>query len=182
MRREDFEQLYDGANGLAERLYKAVRKAGTLDELYFLTKTKRYTLARIRRAVLCGYLGLSKGQLLIPNAYVRVLGMNSKGKEILSTAKCALPLDTSLKALSKTSRAAHRQAAFEERRSLLSGIREACALRERAYRKSCDNVDYNLMDGKSLRGGDRLLIQKSAAPFEPKGHIPMKYQFCASRR
>lgn len=115
MRREDFEQLYDGANGLAERLYKAVRKAGTLDELYFLTKTKRYTLARIRRAVLCGYLGLSKGQLLIPNAYVRVLGMNSKGKEILSTAKCALPLDTSLKALSKTSRAAHRQAAFEER-------------------------------------------------------------------
>ncbi len=115
MHREDFEQLYDGANGLAERLYKAVRKAGTLDELYFLAKTKRYTLARIRRAVLCGFLGLNKGQLLTPNAYIRVLGMNKKGKEILSAAKCSLPLDTSLKALSKTSRAAHRQAAFEER-------------------------------------------------------------------
>lgn len=115
MHREDFEQLYDGANGLAERLYKAVRKAVTLDELYFLAKTKRYTLARIRRAVLCGFLGLNKGQLLTPNAYIRVLGMNKKGKEILSAAKCSLPLDTSLKALSKTSRAAHRQAAFEER-------------------------------------------------------------------
>ncbi len=115
MHREDFEQLYDGANGLAERLYKSVRKAGTLDELYFLAKTKRYTLARIRRAVLCGFLGLNKGQLLTPNAYIRVLGMNKKGKEILSAAKCSLPLDTSLKALSKTNRAAHRQAAFEER-------------------------------------------------------------------
>lgn len=114
MRGEDFEQLYDGANGLAERLRKAVRKAGTLDELYFLAKTKRYTLARIRRAVLCGYIGLNKGQLLAPNAYIRVLGMNGRGREILSAAKCALPVDTSLKALSKTSRAAHRQAAFEE--------------------------------------------------------------------
>lgn len=115
MRAEDFEQLYDGTNGLAERLYKAVRKAGTLEELYFLTKTKRYTLARIRRAVLCGYLGLNKSQLLTPNAYIRVLGMNARGREILSAAKCALPVDTSLKALSKASRAAHRQAAFEER-------------------------------------------------------------------
>lgn len=115
MRREELEQLYDGANGLAERLHKAVRKAGTLEELYFLTKTKRYTLARIRRAVLCGFLGLNKGQLLTPNAYIRVLGMNTGGREILSAAKCALPVDTSLKALSKTSRAAHRQAAFEER-------------------------------------------------------------------
>ncbi|MDE7193719.1 MAG: nucleotidyltransferase family protein [Oscillospiraceae bacterium] len=115
MHRGDLEQLYDGANGLAERLYKAVRKAGTLDELYFLTKTKRYTLARIRRAVLCGFLGLNKGQLLTPNAYIRVLGMNTRGREILSAAKCALPIDTSLKALSKTSRAAHKQAAFEER-------------------------------------------------------------------
>lgn len=115
MRREELEQLYDGANGLAERLHKAVRKARTLEELYFLTKTKRYTLARIRRAVLCGFLGLNKGQLLTPNAYIRVLGMNARGREILSAAKCALPVDTSLKALSKTSRAAHRQAAFEER-------------------------------------------------------------------
>lgn len=115
MRREDFDQLYDGANGLSERLYKAVRKAASLEEMYFLAKTKRYTLARIRRAVLCGFIGLNKGQLLIPNAYIRVLGMNARGREILSAAKCSLPVDTSLKALSKSSRAAHRQAAFEER-------------------------------------------------------------------
>ena len=115
MRPDDFEQLWDGANGLAQRLYKAVRKASTLEELYFLTKTKRYTLARIRRAVLCGYLGLYKEQLTRPNAYIHILGMNGRGREILAAAKCPLPLDTSLKSLSKTSREAHRQALFEER-------------------------------------------------------------------
>lgn len=115
MRPEELEKAYDGANGLAERLYKAVRKANTLEELYFLTKTKRYTLARIRRAVLCSFLDLDKEQLHVPNAYIRVLGMNGRGREILSAARCELPIDTSLKALSKTSRAAKKQALFEER-------------------------------------------------------------------
>ena len=115
MREEELEQAYDGANGLAQRLYKAVRRANTLEELYFLTKTKRYTLARIRRAVLCSFLDLKKEQLLVPNAYIRVLGMNPRGREILAAAQCPLPIDTSLKALSRTSHAAHKQAVFEER-------------------------------------------------------------------
>lgn len=112
---DELERSYDSANGLAERLYKAIRKANTLEELYFLTKTKRYTLARIRRAVLCSFLGLDKEQLLVPNAYIRVLGMNPRGREILAAADCPLPIDTSLRALSRTSREARRQAAFEER-------------------------------------------------------------------
>ncbi len=111
----EYSELYDGANGLAERLYKAVRKASGLSEVYFLTKTKRYTLARIRRAVLCAFLGLTKERLLTPNAYIHVLGMNRRGREILSAAKCALPIDTSLKNLAGTGRDAHRQAAFEAR-------------------------------------------------------------------
>ncbi|MGN0700085.1 MAG: nucleotidyltransferase family protein [Oscillospiraceae bacterium] len=115
MRTEEILRAYDSANGLAERLHKAIRKANTLDELYFLTKTKRYTLARIRRAVLCSFLGLDKSSLLVPNAYIRVLGMNSRGREILGAAKCPLPIDTSLRALSQSSREARKQAAFEER-------------------------------------------------------------------
>lgn len=115
MRLSDFECVYDCAQGLSERLYKAVRKACTLDELYFLTKTKRYTLARIRRAVLCSFLGIDKKQLKEPVAYIRILGMNTRGKEILSAAQCGLPIDTSLKNLMKQSRDAHRQGAFEER-------------------------------------------------------------------
>lgn len=115
MKRDELERIYDCANGLSDRLYKAIRRAGSLDELYFLTKTKRYTLARIRRAVLCAFLGVDKDMLRVPDAYIRILGMNRRGREILSAAKCVLPIDTSLKALSETSRAAHKQAYFEAR-------------------------------------------------------------------
>lgn len=115
MKPSDFESVYDAAQGLGDRLYKAVRRACSLDELYFLAKTKRYTLARIRRAVLCSFLGIDKKQLNEPLAYIRILGMNTRGREILSTAQCGLPIDTSLKNLMKQSREAHRQGAFEER-------------------------------------------------------------------
>ncbi|MBE6902013.1 MAG: nucleotidyltransferase family protein [Ruminococcaceae bacterium] len=115
MRQSEFESVYDAAQGLGERLYKAVRRANSLDELYFLTKTKRYTLARIRRAVLCCLLDIDKKLLSEPIAYIRILGMNTRGREILSAAQCGLPIDTSLKNLSKQSREAHRQAAQEER-------------------------------------------------------------------
>ncbi len=108
----DLESVYDCANGLGARLHKAVRSAGSLSELYFLTKTKRYTLARIRRAVLCGFLGIDKHFALEKPAFIRVLGMNARGREILAAANCALPIDTSLKALSKKSRDAARQANF----------------------------------------------------------------------
>lgn len=114
MRRDDFENVYDAAQGLGERLYKAVRMAGNLNELYFLAKTKRYTLARIRRAVLCSFLGVDKRQLHCHNAYIRVLGMNSRGREILAAANCTLPIDTSLKSLMKQSREAFKQGAAEE--------------------------------------------------------------------
>lgn len=115
MRPSEFENVYDAAQGLGERLYKAVRKATSLDELYFLTKTKRYTLARIRRAVLCAFLDIDKHTLNEPPAYIRILGMNGRGREILAAAQCGLPIDTSLKSLMKQSREAHRQGAVEER-------------------------------------------------------------------
>lgn len=111
-----FDEIFDCANGLGDRLRKAVKSARSLSELYFLTKTKRYTLARIRRAVLCGFLGISRDFALEKPAYIRILGMNSRGKEILSAASnCAIPIDTSLKALSQKSREAAKQAAFTAR-------------------------------------------------------------------
>ena len=118
MRPEDFEAVYDAAQGLGERLFKAVRRAGSLDELYFLAKTKRYTLARIRRAVLCAFLGVDKKMLHEPDGYIRILGMNSRGREILSAAKnsgCTVPMDTSLRALMDASFEAHRLGAFQAR-------------------------------------------------------------------
>lgn len=113
LRPDDFDCIADCAGGLGDRLYKAVRKGNSLSGIYFMTKTKRYTLARIRRAVLCGFLDITNDISREKCAYIRVLGMNSHGREILSAANCSLPIDTSLKALSKTSHEARRQAEFE---------------------------------------------------------------------
>ncbi|MDE7362736.1 MAG: nucleotidyltransferase family protein [Oscillospiraceae bacterium] len=115
MRPEDFERSYDCIGGLGDRLYKAARGARSLSELYFLAKAKRYTLSSIRRAVMCAFLGIDKSFAAEKPAYLRVLGMNERGKEILSAANCSIPIDTSLKALSGTSREAARQANFESR-------------------------------------------------------------------
>ncbi|MCH5203315.1 MAG: nucleotidyltransferase family protein [Oscillospiraceae bacterium] len=112
---DDFEQIYDCINGLGNRLYKASRAARSLDELYFLAKNKSVTLARVRRAVLCAFLGITKTISAAPPAYIHVLGMNERGKEILAAANSSIPVDTSLRALSKTSPAAHKQAVFEAR-------------------------------------------------------------------
>lgn len=112
---EDFARCYDSIGGLGDRLYKAVRAARSLSEVYFLAKTKRFTLSSIRRAVMCAFLGIGKDFAVEKPAYLRVLGMNQRGREILSAANCPIPIDTSLKALSRTSREAARQANFEAR-------------------------------------------------------------------
>jgi len=60
-------------------------------------------------------LGITKSDLKINPSYVRILGMNDRGKEILSEAKCDLPINTSLTQLAKTSDNAKKQAKLEER-------------------------------------------------------------------
>lgn len=131
MSKSELEKVPNVLYGLENRIYKAARVASSLSELLFLTKTKRYTLARIRRIVLCAYLGITKNDLKNPPAYVRILGMNSKGKEILATANCKLPINTSLMPLLKSGDVARRQASLEER---------------------CDNI-YALAFEKPLRCG-----------------------------
>lgn len=101
--------------GLENRIYRAARVAGSLNELYFLVKTKRYTLARIRRIILSAFLGITKNDLQFSNSYVRILGMNGKGKEILAAAKCNIPVNTSLSQLEKTGDKAKKQARLEAR-------------------------------------------------------------------
>lgn len=115
MSKSDIEKTPNVLTGLENRIYKAVRVSTSLNELLFLIKTKRYTLARIRRIVLSAYLGITKNDLKNNPSYVRILGMNGRGKEILAAAQCELPIDTSLAQLAKKSDIAMKQAKLEER-------------------------------------------------------------------
>lgn len=93
MNKEDFLKIEDVSEGLENRIYRAVRTSTTLDELYDNIKTKRYTHSRIRRIILKAYLGITKDYSYSP-PYIRILGFNEKGKELLSEMKknASLPI------------------------------------------------------------------------------------------
>ena len=79
----DFWALPDvGGGGLAQRLFHAAGQAGSLEELYRQAKTKRYTLARIRRCFLAAFLGLSEEAATAP-PHLRLLGVGERGADVL---------------------------------------------------------------------------------------------------
>lgn len=90
----DFKNLPDVSEGMENRLYSAAQKAVSLSEFYELVKTKRYTHSRIRRICLCAFLGITKDDVSADVPYIRVIGFNDKGREILKTAKdtASLPI------------------------------------------------------------------------------------------
>lgn len=89
---EQLNLVPDAGDGLAQRLERAARQAGSLSELYSLTKTRRLTLARIRRVTLWAFLGLSGADRPAAPAYLRVLAMSRRGAEYLAQRKAACPL------------------------------------------------------------------------------------------
>lgn len=84
---EEISNLPDISEGLENRIYNSIRVSNSLEELYSNIKTKRYTHARIRRVVLSAFLGISSsiGDAGVP--YIKVLGFNDRGKDLLRVAR-----------------------------------------------------------------------------------------------
>ena len=80
---DDFKKLPDISEGVENKLFSSIRVATTLEEVYNSVKSKRYTLARIRRMVLSAFLGVDNSFFMQKPEYVRVLGFNNKGEEII---------------------------------------------------------------------------------------------------
>ena len=98
MSKEEMALLPDISEGIENRLYKAAHKACSIDELYELIKTKRYTLSRVRRLVTAAFLQLPAAIKDEAPPYIRVLGANKNGMELLSKMKqtASLPVSASL--------------------------------------------------------------------------------------
>lgn len=97
MRTANAEKLADApdvSEGIENRIISAAKQAKSLEELYALAKTKRYSHARIRRIIIDYFLGITAGELKIPVPYIRVTGFNSKGAELIKSKKCRLPVIT----------------------------------------------------------------------------------------
>ncbi len=84
---EELSQLPDISEGLEHRLFDSIKKACSLEELYSLVKTKRYTLARIRRIIICGYLGINSSYWNKDISHCKILGIGKGGGEILAKFK-----------------------------------------------------------------------------------------------
>lgn len=91
---EDLRKLPDISEGVENKLFSAIKTATTLDELYSLIKVKRYTHARIRRLVISAALSSDNSFFMQAPPYIRVLGFNKKGEEILKQirGKSKIPL------------------------------------------------------------------------------------------
>ncbi len=90
---EDFSNLPDVSEGLENRLYESAQRAVSTDEFLSLVKTKRYTLARLRRIVIYALMGITKSDQRLKPSYVRVLGLNDNGKKILAKARKKSSID-----------------------------------------------------------------------------------------
>lgn len=97
--KEALSHLPELSEGLEHRFYAAVRRACTLPELYGRMKSKRYTLARMRRLALAAFLGVEEWHTAAPPPYLRILGYTAAGRELVEGGRARLPLGGSLKRL-----------------------------------------------------------------------------------
>ena len=91
---QDFEKLPDVSEGLHNRFRDAVEKNTSTESILDSVKTKRYTLARLRRILICALLDITKDIQDISVPYIKILGYNSDKELLLKTVfeKSSLPV------------------------------------------------------------------------------------------
>lgn len=87
MNLEDFANLPDISEGLENKIYNSLLECSDLSDLLNAIKSKRYTMSRIKRIIICAYLGITNKIQNSSPPYLRVLGATSEGLEILNIAK-----------------------------------------------------------------------------------------------
>lgn len=83
----EIKDLPDVSEGLEYTIKNAADSCNTLEELINIIKTKRFTQTRIQRILLYALIGINKKQMAMSRKvepYVRVLGFNIKGKQLIS--------------------------------------------------------------------------------------------------
>lgn len=78
-----FEEMPFGSEGLWSKVMKASRKESALEDIILACKSKRYAYSRLRRMLLCLYLGLGQTEMKMKSPYLRVLAFNDRGREVL---------------------------------------------------------------------------------------------------
>jgi predicted nucleotidyltransferase len=84
----EIANLPDVSEGLEFALKNAANQCNSVIELLSIVKSKRYTQTRLQRILLYAILGITKKDMDVSTSlqtpYIRVLGFNDKGQELLS--------------------------------------------------------------------------------------------------
>lgn len=91
---EELCHVADVSEGLEYRIIEAAKQYNSLSEIYNAVKTKRYTMARIRRIIISAFLNITQDMQNTPVPYVRVLGIKAGLEGLLKGAKLPLIVKT----------------------------------------------------------------------------------------
>ena len=93
---QGFSELQGTAEGLENRFMRYATSEPTVELILEKVKTKRYTMSRLRRMLICSCLGITAEDTIEPPPYIKVLAMNQTGMKILASArkKTRLPIIT----------------------------------------------------------------------------------------
>ncbi|MCR5140912.1 MAG: nucleotidyltransferase family protein [Ruminococcus sp.] len=125
-------QLPELGAPLADRMIKlSAAPPPALEDFLISVKNKSCTLARLRRSALHLAIGVEGAADLIPEPpHIRILAMNSRGREVLSAADPHIPVSASLKKLEESSPRAARIIGLENRAVKLQQICTGCFVNE----------------------------------------------------
>ena len=76
----DPDSIHDVGGGLYNRIKAASFNANSMTELVRLSETKKYTIARIRRAIYYSFLGVTSSEIKQKPLYTQILAMDNLGR------------------------------------------------------------------------------------------------------
>ena len=91
---QEIADLPDVSEGLESSIKNAANSCNTLVEFLNIIKSKRYTTTRLQRILLYALLGITKKDIALSKKsqpYIRVLGLNNRGKFLISEIAKANP-------------------------------------------------------------------------------------------
>ncbi|MDK2822180.1 MAG: hypothetical protein PWQ67_1226 [Clostridia bacterium] len=93
---KDLKNIIEVKEGLENRIWQLAQSSGNITSLIEKLKTKRYTYTRMQRLLTHIFIRFTNDLSITSPEYLRVLGFNSKGQELLQLMKtnCQLPIIT----------------------------------------------------------------------------------------
>lgn len=106
MNANELSNISEVSEGLENRIIKAAAETCSFLGLSEAVKSKRYTMSKIRRILIAALLEFTKDIYSPTPEYIRVLGMNKNGAELLNQAKknCSVPIITKVADFKEKSR------------------------------------------------------------------------------